>query len=69
MNEYETLSKLLLKNLGKLLLMKDETSTVVGCSNKALQKMDQKQEVFPTQEEMEKNEDKLCTQLLPLQNI
>lgn len=38
MNEYEILSKLLFEKFGKVTLDEDETSTVVGCSNKALQK-------------------------------
>jgi hypothetical protein len=38
MNEYEVLSKLLFDKFGKLTLNEDETSLVLGCSNKALQK-------------------------------
>lgn len=38
MNEYEVLSKLLFEKFGKVTLDEDETSIVVGCSNKALQK-------------------------------
>ena len=38
MNEYEILSKLLFDKFGKLTLTEDETSFIVGCSNKALQK-------------------------------
>ena len=38
MNEYEVLSKLLFDKFGKLTLSEDETSLVLGCSNKALQK-------------------------------
>lgn len=38
MNEYEVLSKLLFDKFGKLTLSEDETSFVLGCSNKVLQK-------------------------------
>lgn len=38
MNEYEVLSKLLFEKFEKVTLDEDETSTVVGCSSKVLQK-------------------------------
>ena len=38
MNEYEILSKLLFDKYGKVALTENETSFVVGCSNKILQK-------------------------------
>lgn len=38
MNEYEILSKLLFDKFGKVSLDEYETSSVIGCSNKALQK-------------------------------
>lgn len=38
MNEYEVLSKLLFEKFGKVTLDEDETASVVGCSNKILQK-------------------------------
>jgi hypothetical protein len=38
MNEYEVLSKLLFEKFEKVTLDENETSSVIGCSNKALQK-------------------------------
>lgn len=69
MNEYETLSKLLLKDSEKSLLMKMKHLLWLDVVIKLYKKIEQKQEVSHTQDVTEKSEDKLCTQLLQLQNI
>ena len=38
MNEYVTLSHLLFERFGKVTLNEDETATILGCSEKVLQK-------------------------------